>query len=114
MTPDGKKYNQAGPYFFEVKATYNKDKDGNPVSLASITVTVQDKDGNPITQNKPIELGVGGDQGTVSTQIVNNTGLQMPETGGIGTTIFYIVGGVLAAGAVILLITKRRMSVEEE
>lgn len=114
MTPDGKKYNQAGPYFFEVKATYNKDKDGNPVSLASITVTVQDKDGNPITQNKPIELGVGGDQGTVSTQVVNNTGLQMPETGGIGTTIFYIVGGVLAAGAVILLITKRRMSVEEE
>ena len=50
----------------------------------------------------------------MTATIENNTGLVMPETGGIGTTIFYIVGGVLAAGAVILLITKRRMSVEEE
>ncbi len=114
MTPDGKTYNQAGPYFFEVTATYNKDSAGNNISLASITITVQDQNGNAITQNKPIELGVGGDGGTISTEIVNNTGFQMPETGGIGTTIFYIVGGILAAGAVILLITKRRMRVEEE
>lgn len=114
MTPDGKTYNQAGPYFFEVTATYNKDAAGNNVSLAKITVTVQDQNGNAISQNKPIELGVGTDGGTISTEIVNNTGFQMPETGGIGTTIFYIVGGILAAGAVILLITKRRMRVEEE
>lgn len=34
----------------------------------------------------------------------------LPSTGGIGTTIFYIVGGVLAVGAAILLFVKRRMS----
>lgn len=34
----------------------------------------------------------------------------MPATGGIGTTIFYIVGAVLAVGAAILLFVKRRMS----
>lgn len=114
MTSDGKRYNEAGPYFFEVTANYNRDTNGNPISLSGITVAVQDKDGNAITQNRPIELGVGGDQGTISTQVVNNTGLRMPETGGIGTTIFYIVGGVLVLGAAILLITKRRMHADEE
>lgn len=42
--------------------------------------------------------------------VENNTGVALPETGGIGTTIFYVVGSVLALGAVILLVTKKRMS----
>lgn len=42
--------------------------------------------------------------------IINNTGNELPSTGGIGTTIFYIVGGALVVGAVILLITKKRMN----
>ncbi len=46
------------------------------------------------------------------TTIVNTTGGLLPETGGIGTTIFYIVGGLLVVGAAIFLITKKRMSVE--
>ena len=40
------------------------------------------------------------------------------STGGMGTTIFYVVGSILVLGAAILLITKKRMStpivVEEE
>ncbi len=44
--------------------------------------------------------------------IENSTSGLLPETGGIGTTIFYIVGALLVVGAVILLITKKRMSVE--
>ncbi|MBP5621169.1 MAG: LPXTG cell wall anchor domain-containing protein [Thermoguttaceae bacterium] len=40
--------------------------------------------------------------------------MTLPETGGIGTTIFYIVGGSLILGAVILLITKKRMKSDEE
>ena len=43
-------------------------------------------------------------------EVENRTGAQLPSTGGIGTTIFYIVGGVLVAGAVVLLVTKRRMN----
>ena len=42
--------------------------------------------------------------------IVNNAGTELPSTGGMGTTIFYILGGILVAGAVVLLITKKRMS----
>ena len=43
-------------------------------------------------------------------QVVNNSGTTLPSTGGIGTTIFYVVGGVLVLAAIILLVTKKRMS----
>ena len=43
-------------------------------------------------------------------EIQNNSGSEMPSTGGMGTTLFYIVGGVLLVGAAVLLITKKRMS----
>lgn len=45
-------------------------------------------------------------------EVINNKGVELPETGGIGTTLFYIIGGVLAAAAVVLLITKKRMASE--
>lgn len=44
-------------------------------------------------------------------QVVNEAGAQLPETGGMGTTIFYIVGGLLVVAAVVLLVTKKRMNV---
>ena len=49
--------------------------------------------------------------GSVSTNIVNRAGVELPETGGIGTTIFYAAGALLVLFAVVLLITKKRMSV---
>lgn len=48
--------------------------------------------------------------GTVSMDFINNPGNTLPETGGIGTTLFYVFGGVMAVGALILLITKKRMA----
>ena len=47
--------------------------------------------------------------GAVSADIENNTGSTLPETGGMGTTIFYVVGSILVLGAVVLLVTKKRM-----
>ncbi|MBR3175635.1 MAG: LPXTG cell wall anchor domain-containing protein, partial [Oscillospiraceae bacterium] len=59
-------------------------------------------------------IAVGADQHPlqpVATACVNNqSGTQLPSTGGIGTTIFYVVGGVLVLAAIILLVTKKRMS----
>ena len=52
------------------------------------------------------------DGSVFETTVVNSTGSLLPETGGIGTTIFYIVGGLLVAGAVIILITRKRMAAE--
>ncbi len=49
-----------------------------------------------------------------TTTIENTAGTEMPETGGIGTTVFYIVGGVLILGALILLVTRRRMKRVED
>ena len=48
--------------------------------------------------------------GVVSANIENQSGAQLPSTGGIGTTIFYVLGSVLVIGAVVLLVTKKRMS----
>lgn len=45
-------------------------------------------------------------------KVENKTGGLLPETGGIGTTIFYVAGIVLVLGAAVLLITKKRMSCE--
>ena len=45
-----------------------------------------------------------------SINVVNQAGVTLPSTGGIGTTIFYVVGGLLVLAAVVLLVTKRRMN----
>lgn len=54
----------------------------------------------------PITLG----NYTLQADIINQSGSLLPSTGGIGTTIFYVVGGILVIGAGILLVAKKRMS----
>ncbi len=50
---------------------------------------------------------------TVSKDIENKTGAVLPSTGGMGTTVFYVLGAVLVLGAGVLLVTKKRMSRNE-
>lgn len=45
-----------------------------------------------------------------SSTVVNKAGSVLPSTGGIGTTIFYVIGAILVLGAGVLLVTRRRMS----
>ena len=47
---------------------------------------------------------------TVVAKVNNQSGTELPSTGGIGTTVFYVVGGLLVVGAFILLVSKRRVS----
>ena len=49
-----------------------------------------------------------------SVQIQNKKGSTLPSTGGIGTTMFYVGGGVLVAGAGVILITKKRAKKDAE
>ena len=53
-------------------------------------------------------------KGTVNGSITNQKGSSLPSTGGIGTTMFYVGGGVLVAGAGVLLITKKRAKKDAE
>ena len=51
----------------------------------------------------------GENASNLTNTIVNNAGTTLPSTGGMGTTVFYVVGGGLMAVAVVLLVTKKRM-----
>ena len=56
--------------------------------------------------NKTVTTSADGDH----AQVIGNTpGAELPSTGGIGTTIFYVVGAILVIGAGVILITRRRM-----
>ena len=46
----------------------------------------------------------------LTVEVPNASGTELPSTGGIGTTIFYVLGSVLVIGAAVLLVTKKRMS----
>ena len=47
---------------------------------------------------------------SVTAKVENSTGTTLPSTGGMGTTVFYVLGAVLVVGAGVLLVTKKRMS----
>ena len=74
---------------FEITATYNTAGD----SYTSVTAAVN-----------------GVDQSGVSVKVENNKGASLPSTGGIGTTLFYVIGGGLMAVAAVLLVAKKRMN----
>lgn len=90
-------------YLQEIKAPDGYNTLDKPVKV-EITATY-DENGNittNATQNEQKHY-------QVTSTITNNKGTVLPSTGGIGTTIFYVVGGLLMVGAAILLITKKRM-----
>ena len=85
---------------YETSGEKHYDKDGNLVSQSSTETTTQ------TVERNLSDLDAG------ALEIENNKGTLLPSTGGIGTTIFYVVGGILVVGAAILLVTKKRMSRE--
>ena len=103
---------QTDYYLYEIKAPdgYNRLKD--PV-LFKFTVQYEGTVGAHFAEGFPY-ITVGGHNSTdLSAKVINQTGTELPSTGGIGTTIFYILGGVMVLGAAVLLITKKRMAVED-
>ena len=70
-----------------------------------------DANGNVVAESDPegVAFTITADVGATAYAVVNFTGTELPSTGGMGTTIFYTLGGVLVVGAAILLVTKKRV-----
>lgn len=110
--PEG--YNKAEYMYFDIVATF--DVTGQEVTDLKIA-SVNDKDGKPIVGadgKTPTFTFMGSAaDGSLTSDIVNLQGILLPSTGGIGTTIFYVIGAILVVGAGVLLVIKKRMSKAE-
>lgn len=73
------------------------DADGNLVSTESSS-----------SSSKTVEKNLS-DLDANAVVVVNNAGTLLPSTGGIGTTLFYVIGAILVIGAGVVLVTKRRV-----
>lgn len=82
-------------YDVKVLDKYTVTIDGKTTSTYTMTL-----DGPTITKSSKTDQ---------STDIVNTKGVELPSTGGMGTTIFYVIGGLLVLAAAIVLISKRRV-----
>lgn len=100
--PDG--YNK-----LTAPVTVNAAKIG---STSTHTTVYLDKDGNVVDKTaKEIEVKVDiNNIAATAVVVLNKAGTELPSTGGMGTTVFYVLGAVLVLGAVVLLVTKKRMN----
>lgn len=103
VTPDG--FNTLEP----IKITIGFKGPDKVTSGEEKCEWTMEANGLTITQNKD---DAGNFLGIFAADIINKSGSLLPSTGGIGTTIFYVVGGILVIGAGILLVTKRRMKAQ--
>lgn len=100
-TPD--EYNTIAPITFRVTADHKITWDsGNRETILT------ELNGNKVSGE--ITFTHDESEGSLSADVVNKKGSSLPSTGGIGTTIFYVVGVILMLGAGVLLVTKKRMS----
>lgn len=89
----------------------------NSIDPIEFTITA---DHEILSDNPQLKSLTGGDvftgeasTGAVTAEIENKSGSTLPETGGMGTTLFYVIGAILMTGAAVLLITKKRMESKE-
>lgn len=100
QTPDG--YNSIHDIYFEITATHDVSSDDPKL----LTLKGTNLGGGNV--DRVFETDIKN--GSITTKVINGSGALLPETGGIGTKIFYVVGAIFVIGAAIILITKRRMS----
>ena len=110
-------------YLTETQAPSGYNTLTDPIKVELTATTVNNQTWDEVAASALTELAVTADgtSGTVdakkgigSITIANNKGSSLPSTGGIGTTMFYVGGGVLVAGAGVLLITKKRAKKDAE
>lgn len=111
-------------YLEETKAPANYNLLTQPIKLEIKATTANNQNWNDFDPEKALtalqlDVTVNGkttaadgdtDTGIVATNVENNQGTTLPETGGIGTVLFYVAGSVLVLGAAVVLITRKRMN----
>ena len=110
----------AGTYELkEIKAPQGYNLPANNTTTINITATIKGSetethdDVTPELEELKLNNVVGNKTtGILTEEITNDKGTTLPSTGGIGTTIFYVLGSVMALGALVLLVTKRRVNVQ--
>lgn len=105
-TPAG--YNSIDPIYFTVTAEHDIISDSP--SLTSLSANQTDENGTNLMTGTIATFAATLSEGSLSSNIVNNTGSTLPSTGGIGTTIFYVIGILLISCAVVLLVTRKKMA----
>ncbi len=99
-------------YLYETKAPTGYNLLDGPVQF-KITAEYT-TDGSALLAGYPtVKVGTAEASTNLSTNVINKEGSVLPSTGGMGTTLFYILGGLLVVGAGVVLITKKRMSKSE-
>lgn len=102
--PDG--YNTAEDVYFTITA--NHDPDSTDPKL--INLGCKYRSGQTGTANEITGSVSGLNDGSILIDVLNYRGNTLPSTGGMGTTVFYVLGSILAVGAAILLVSKKRMN----
>lgn len=100
------------PIQFTISAVHTNDPE--TLELTSLTGNVTSGEINVINLDSDKNMESNLAAGTLNGKIINTSGSELPSTGGIGTTLFYIGGGCMVAVAGIFLITKKRMSKSAE
>ncbi len=100
---------------FPVRITFDQEKKEFKAERGEYqTVDGQETAVYPSDSNKEETKGMlNSDKNVITMTVENNSGIQLPSTGGMGTTIFYVLGGILVLGAGVLLVTRRKMSAEK-
>ena len=101
LAPDG--YNKLeNPIAFTITYTAPEVEPAEGTETCTWDTSVSGVDGSNVTFDSST--------GLFKITVENNSGTTLPSTGGIGTTIFYIIGAILVIGAGVVLVTRRRMS----
>lgn len=100
VTPDG--YNDIADIEFTITAEHEILSDDPQLTSLTGNTTTGEITFTPNTSN-----------GSLTTNVENKSGAELPETGGMGTTIFYVLGAILVIGAGVLLIVRRRTGSEK-
>lgn len=104
-------YNSIEPIVFTIISTYDKESDDSRLTALEI----QDDNKKVISGEQnlfKVTLQPDDNASNIVTDVINKKGATLPETGGIGTKIFYVAGCILVIGAAIALFTKKRMKKE--